>query len=189
MKNIKPAFRALVVLSLLSPPALTLLGQGSLTPSGPPTPIQKTLDQIEPRTPISSAPFTITNSGAYVLTTNVVVTNGNAITIGANNVRFDLNGFTIRSLSSSASGRGVSLASGVRNVTVSSGFIVVGVTNSGGAYAYPSLDPGEISGDPPVNARVVGVSVPGCLNRGINLIDSAQDASLVESCMVQTVGG
>src|SRR5438105_5129643 len=39
-------------------------GQGSLTPPGAPAPSMKTLQQVEPRTPISSAPFTITNSGS-----------------------------------------------------------------------------------------------------------------------------
>src|SRR6185437_1380639 len=34
-------------------------GQGALTPPGGPAPTMKTLSQIEPRTPISSAPFTI----------------------------------------------------------------------------------------------------------------------------------
>jgi len=39
--------------------------QGSLTPPGAPAPTMKSLDQIEPRTPISSLPFTISSSGSY----------------------------------------------------------------------------------------------------------------------------
>lgn len=47
--------------------------QGSLTPPGAPEPTMKTLDQIEARTPISSAPFTIIRPGSYYLTTNLTV--------------------------------------------------------------------------------------------------------------------
>jgi len=36
----------------------------------------KTLDQIEPRTPISSAPYTISASGAYYLTNNLALRGG-----------------------------------------------------------------------------------------------------------------
>ena len=43
----------------------------------------KTLAQIEPRTPISSVPFTISAPGSYYLTTNVTTTVSNAIVIAA----------------------------------------------------------------------------------------------------------
>jgi hypothetical protein len=59
-------------------------GQGSLTPPGAPAPTMKTLQQVEPRTPISSAPFTISQPGSYYLTTNLTVTTAtNAITPAA----------------------------------------------------------------------------------------------------------
>jgi parallel beta-helix repeat protein len=66
--------------------------QGSLTPPGFPAPTMKTLDQVEARTPIGSAPFTITGPGSYYLTGNL---SGAGITIKASNVTLDLNGFTI----------------------------------------------------------------------------------------------
>jgi hypothetical protein len=173
--------------------------QGSLTPPGAPAPTFKTLQEIEPRTPITSAPFIITNSGSYYLTANLTVTNGNAITIGTNDVTLDLKGFTIRSTAVSAAGRGVFLGSGVRNVTIQNGVIVGGVTNSGSvyggpgfgdgiAYAYSTPDPGAEIGDPPVHARVVGVTVTGCMNCGINVGDSPQYPNVVDSCLVKTVG-
>jgi len=70
--------------------------QGSLTPPGAPGPTMKTLNQIEPRTPISSLPFVISSPGSYYLTTNLSGTSG--ITISSGNVTLDLNGFTLQGL-------------------------------------------------------------------------------------------
>ena len=69
-------------------------GQGVLTPPGAPAAGMKSLAQIEPRTPISAAPFTISAGGSYYLTTNLTVSAGDAITIAAGNVTLDLNGFS-----------------------------------------------------------------------------------------------
>jgi hypothetical protein len=75
--------------------AVSAFGQGSLSPpTGAPAPTMKTLQQVEPRTPISSAPYTISQPGSYYLTTNL--TSGeHGIIIATNGVTLDLMGFTI----------------------------------------------------------------------------------------------
>jgi hypothetical protein len=61
----------------------------------------KTLAQIEPRTAISSLPFTITNSGSYYLAASLSGSSGQSgITVQADNVTLDLNGFALESLAS-----------------------------------------------------------------------------------------
>ena len=70
--------------------------QGSLDPPGAPAPTMKTLVEAEPRRHITSIPFTITASGSYYLGSSLTETAGvDGITVNADNVVIDLNGFTI----------------------------------------------------------------------------------------------
>jgi hypothetical protein len=81
----------------------------------------KTLDQIESRIPISTAPFIITAAGSYYLTTNLTVNTGDAIIIETNGVTLDLKGFTISSTAPSPTGSGIDLLSAVGNKFVPGG--------------------------------------------------------------------
>jgi hypothetical protein len=176
---------ALLLTCNLQPPAL--LAQGSLTPPGPPAPTMKTLQQVEPRVPISSAPFTISQPGSYYLTTNLTVSGGNAITIATNGVTLGLNGFTIASTANPASGTAVLINSGLRNITILNGFIQGGVTNSGSdVFSGPGFSSGIYHSGVPRNVRVSGVSVSGCQYDGIYVGSGA--STTVENCVVQTVG-
>jgi hypothetical protein len=165
----------------------TLLAQGSLTPPGAPAPTMKTLQQVEPRVPISTAPFTITQPGSYYLTTNLTVSGANAITIATNGVTLDLNGFTIASTAPSATGYGIYINSGLRNIAIQNGHIQGGVTNNGsGVFSGPGFGYGiYYSGSAPQNVRVSGISVSGCLYAGIYV---GGGASTTVDCVVRTVG-
>lgn len=159
-------------------------GQGALTPPGAPAPTMKTLSQIEPRTPISSAPFTIASRGSYYLTTNLAVSSGTAILINTNDVTLDLNGFTISSTEASPTGTGIFINNAPHDVTVVNGHIQGGVTNNGsGVYTGPGFATG-IAGTPE-DTLISRISVSGCLDDGISL---SGEATTVESCNVKTVG-
>lgn len=134
---------------LLAATALSLAAgvgaQGPLTPPGPPGPTMKTLDQIEPRTPIyaSQIPLTISNPGSYYLAEQISISanNTHGITIDSDRVTIDLNGFAFIGPGKSAgsSGEGIRVTGSrtslaVRNGTVAqwrgSGVNLTGASNS-----------------------------------------------------------
>src|SRR5664279_1504831 len=162
---------ATLLLSTLNP-QLSTFAQGSLTPPGAPAPTMKTLAQIEPRTPISSVPFTISVPGSYYLTTNVTTTVSNAIVITVNSVTLDLGGFTISSTVPSAAngGTAILLAGSLSDISILNGHIRGGVTNNGGVYSGSGFASG-ISDFPyrSLNVLVSRISFSGCLYNGVDL--------------------
>jgi hypothetical protein len=85
-----------------------LLAQGPLAPPGAPAPTMKTLDQIEPRKPISQPavggfPIAINAPGSYYLTGNITGASGtDGIRINVGGVTIDLNGFEVTGTGGSA---------------------------------------------------------------------------------------
>jgi hypothetical protein len=137
-------------------------GQGALTPPGAPAPTMKSLDQVEPRTPISSLPFYITQSGSYYLTANLSAGSGvNGITVygGVNNVTIDLNGFTLAG-SATDSAYGIVAYSG--NVNVRNGII----TGWGADGIRASSTPGHVFKDLVLNGNGRGAGHGGGITGG-----------------------
>jgi parallel beta-helix repeat protein len=81
--------------------------------------MMKTLQQVEPRTPISSLPFTITEPGSYYFTTNLDAAGGSGITISASEVTVDLMGFAL----ANGVGSGISLAGFRTNIWIKNGAV------------------------------------------------------------------
>ena len=71
-------------------------------------------------TPISSLPFTIDTSGSYYLTRNLQRASGSGITIAADRVTLDLNGFA---LTGTTTGIGIAASILVRDVVIENGSI------------------------------------------------------------------
>ncbi len=109
------------VLSALNAPLSIGFAQGALAPPGAPAPVMKSLDQIEPRTPISGQ-LILNNPGSYYFTTNVTANGGYGIIIQTDNVSIDLAGFTL-SGGAGASSDGILVNGTYTNLAVYNGTI------------------------------------------------------------------
>lgn len=156
-RRLTPALAACAALALLSPlPALA----GDLNP--PPGPIQPTNRvQINQQT-IGAFPYTISQPGSYVLTSNITgVSGADGIVIASRDVVLDLNGFTVQGVAGSTAGIRIS----GNAVTVVNGRI-----NGWGAEGIASGSAGLVVRD---------VQVWGNAARGMNLGNNA----IVERCI------
>ncbi|MGD0652423.1 MAG: right-handed parallel beta-helix repeat-containing protein [Verrucomicrobiia bacterium] len=109
-----------VALLLCAQPAFS---QGSLTPPGPPVPMMRTLEQVEPRIPITNLPWTVSGPGSYYVVTNLVgdAVNPDGIVVQASDVTIDLKGFTLQG--GVGGGCGINVTNAVKNLKVFNGVI------------------------------------------------------------------
>jgi len=117
---------------LLTGLALTLAAVGTcawaedymtpIAPPGDPAARMKTLNEIEPRTAITSLPFTVTQSGSYYLIRSLsATTTANGITIAASDVKLDLNGFALNG--SPQAMDGINVPTLIENVVIRNGVL------------------------------------------------------------------
>ena len=102
--------------------AANLAGAGPLDPPGAPSSTMKTLDQAEPRHPITTIPYNIAVSGSYYLTDNLFGTAGQTgITVSASDVTIDLDGFTLAGGPGAVNG--IILTPGTKTVNIRNGTV------------------------------------------------------------------
>jgi parallel beta-helix repeat protein len=133
---------------------------GRLEPDDSPRGTMRTLDEVEPCTPVGSAdvPITLDESGVYCLTEDIGGVSSTAITIEASDVTVDLGGFTL-----SGSGdltAGIIAESGADRPEVRNGRV------SGFAYGIETT---SVTG-----TRVVDVRVSGASGYGISLGEASE---------------
>ncbi|MEK6642427.1 MAG: hypothetical protein AABZ08_00840 [Planctomycetota bacterium] len=104
-KKLKVFFLTGLVLAMV-----VWVNAGNLTPpAGPVTGTMKDLATVEPRTPITSLPFTISSPGSYYVAKDLTGTSGqHGIAIASSDVSLDLSGFTLRGIPGSLNGIHVS---------------------------------------------------------------------------------
>ena len=160
--------------------AITLVAiAGPLTPpAGPPVPTFKTLDEVEPRIPISG-PTTITQPGSYYLTNDInITTSQSAITIQTDAVTLDLNGHTING-NNIGTNAITGISTGPRPIVIRNGrvsaFTGAGLNLSGTIY-------------------IEGVHASNCfegfrLTGAINIVASHANTNLVDGFVLAATSG
>lgn len=152
--------------------------QGELDPPGAPAPTMKSLDQVEPRTDVTTldgdndTAHIIDESGSYYLSSSLTFEKHTCIEIRASGVTLDLEGFTISS------------GGGVEAITIDGGDLNNIFLRNG--HLVGQFESGISTEDSPENVMVSRVSVLDSTISGINLGTSRTTS--VDHCMVRNLG-
>lgn len=187
--------QAMLVAALMAGAGVPGYGQGSLTPPGAPTPLMKTLDQVEARIPLvagkpgvsinASGTITISQRGSYYLTDNLTISTAGAhgIVITASQVTLDLNGFAL--ICTSVDGGSAVQINNASNVHVCNGRIIGGTTAVGSTFTLAGWENGVSTTSATANLSAENIHVQGVRNDGIGL---SYGGSRVDRCSVQVAG-
>ena len=188
----KAGWAVAAALGLLVVAALSgVIDAGPLDPPGAPAPTQKTLQEVEPRTPVQSLPsggtavHVISQPGSYYLTGNITGVSGdNGILIDASDVTLDLNGFALIGVPGSSHGIRVNAAQ--TNLTIRNGVVKAW----GGSGIEASTAANSTVEDVHVSDNLIGFGitigahsiVKNCTSRDNTVGISAGDDAVVQSC-------
>ena len=191
--DLHQAIRAVSIIAISASIALSSASAGELNPPpGAPSPTMKTLDEVEPRTPIGVLPFTISQSGSYYLTGNLTgVAGQHGITINADGVTLDLNGFTITG--DPASMDGIGMPSFRQDITIRNG----GVAGWPGNGVSARIDNGLVEN---LIVRECGAGIDSAFGFQISILHCAalenlgigifgNDSSQITGCTARLNGG
>ncbi len=186
--------RALAVLAVLLGVAAPALAGPLAPPGGPVAPTYKTLDQVEPRIPLTqdttpgnvNAEFVISQPGSYFLVSDTFTTK-NGISVQADDVTIDLQGYTLRS---NAGNTGIFCAPGtsltVRNGVISNfKFGITAASVTGGNVESVLVEQCTVEG---LNLGE-GFSTLNCTIQTSNSAMIVGAGSLVARCVIQNNSG
>ena len=150
-------------------PNISAWGQGSLTPPGPPDSTMRTLEQVEPRIPLSNSNRLIAQPGSYYLASNMTET----VVIDADYVTLDLMGFEIAPAASNAiyivAGKGKHTV--VRNGSIRMAFVSTAVDARHIVHGNSRFEDLRIDGQRKATYGIIAGS--GCLVRNCHVFDCA----------------